>query len=348
DGKPETVHVKNTGRCKELLLPDTVVYLEESGNPARRTKYDLVAVEKVPQKAGPGSGAGVGDSEIPCDGRGTIGDSAAAGVRGAVCAGRGTIGDSKAAGVCGVARDGRGTIGDSAAAGVCCAHERGGDIDVCGVSGAFSGSGNSGGRGTIGDSKAAGVCGPACDGRGTIGDSAAAGVCCAHERGGQNSLLVNMDSQAPNKVAQEWIRSHPELFPKITLLKPEYSLGDSRFDFYLEYDDETGRHHKKLIEVKGCTLEKDGAALFPDAPTLRGLKHMQELTSFQKQGEYEAMVLIIVQMRGCKYFAPNRETQPAFADALREAERAGVEVMAVECDIKPDSIEAGEFIEVRV
>lgn len=262
DGKTETVHVKNTGRCKELLLPDAVVYLEESGNPARRTKYDLVAVEKAPQKSGTCAegDAGVGD--------------------------------------CGQhASGGRGAIGDSKAAGVCFGHERGGRN-----------------------------CGPACD----------------------SPLLVNMDSQAPNKVAQEWILSHPELFPKITLLKPEYSLGDSRFDFYLEYDDKAGRHHKKLIEVKGCTLEKAGAALFPDAPTLRGLKHVQELTSFQKRGEYEAMVLIIVQMRGCKYFAPNRETQPAFGDALHEAKRAGVEVMAVECDIKPDSIEAGASIEVRV
>ncbi len=213
DGKEETVHVKNTGRCKELLIPGASVYLEESVNPARLTKYDLIAVEKV-----------------------------------------------------------------------------------------FSGTGE--------------------------------------------TVLVNMDSLAPNKVAAEWIRESRKYFPVLTKLKSEYALGDSRFDFYAEYQDENGKNHKKLIEVKGCTLERDAVALFPDAPTQRGLKHVRELTSFQASGEYECMILILVQMTGCRYFSPNRETQPSFADALVLAKEAGVDVLAIECLINPESMEAAKEIEV--
>lgn len=103
-----------------------------------------------------------------------------------------------------------------------------------------------------------------------------------------------------------------------------------------------------LIEVKGCTLEKDGIALFPDAPTLRGLKHVKELTLLAKRSEYECMVLIIVQMTGCKYFTPNRETHADFADALKEAKSSGVKIIAVECDVTPETLVAKEEIEVRV
>ncbi len=164
----------------------------------------------------------------------------------------------------------------------------------------------------------------------------------------QKTILINMDSQAPNKVAAEWIRENKTYFPKLRLLKPEFTLGDSRFDFYAEYEDNDGQHHKMLIEVKGCTLEKDGVALFPDAPTLRGLKHVRELTTFSKSGDYECMVLIIVQMKGCKYFTPNRETHPDFADALNEAKGSGVKIIAVECDVTPESLLAKDEIEVRV
>lgn len=219
EGKIQTVHVKNTGRCKELLVPDATVYLEESDNPARKTKYDLIAVEKV-------------------------------------------VTDERTA--------------------------------------------------------------------------------------SQKTILINMDSQAPNKVAAEWISNNKAYFPNLTLLKPEYTLGDSRFDFYAEYEDNDGLHHKSLIEVKGCTLEKDGVALFPDAPTLRGLKHVRELTTFSKSGDYECMVLIIVQMKGCKYFTPNQETHPDFADALKEAKAAGVKIIAVECDVTPDTLLAKDEIEVRL
>ena len=217
--KIQTAHVKNTGRCKELLVPDTTVYLEESDNPARKTKYDLIAVEKV-------------------------------------------VTDER--------------------------------------------------------------------------------------RASQKTILINMDSQAPNKVAEEWIRENKTFFPKLTLLKPEFTLGDSRFDFYADYEGNDGQHHKMLIEVKGCTLEKDGVALFPDAPTLRGLKHVRELTTFSKSGDYECLVLIIVQMKGCKYFTPNRETHLDFADALKKAKTTGVKIIAVECDVTPESLVADKEIEVRV
>ena len=214
EGKIQTVHVKNTGRCKELLVPNATVYLEESDNPVRKTKYDLIAVEKIVNA--------------------------------------------------------------------------------------------------------------------------------------QESLLINMDSQAPNKVAAEWIRENKTYFSKLTLLKPEFTLGDSRFDFYAEYEDNNGLHHKSLIEVKGCTLEKDGVALFPDASTLRGLKHVREISALSKSGEYECMVLIIVQMKGCKFFTPNRETHADFADALKEAKAAGVKIIAVECEVTPDTLLTKDEIEVRV
>ena len=213
EGKIQTVHVKNTGRCKELLVPDATVYLEESDNPVRKTKNDLIAVEKIVNA--------------------------------------------------------------------------------------------------------------------------------------QEPLLINMDSQAPNKVAAEWISDSKAYFPTLTLLKPEFTLGDSRFDFYAEYEDDDGLRHKSLIEVKGCTLEKDGIALFPDAPTLRGLKHVREFTALSKSGDYECMVLIIVQMKGCKFFTPNRVTHADFADALKEAKTAGVKIIAVECEVTPDTLLAKDEIEVN-
>ena len=239
DGKIQTVHVKNTGRCKEFLVPNATVYLEESDNPVRKTKYDLIAVEKVitEQKASLTSNATAPQNPT-------------------------------------VSQD--------------------------------------------------------------------------HLSPPQPTLLINLDSQAPNKVAAEWICKNKTYFRKFTLLKPEYTLGDSRFDFYAEYIDQAARPHKALIEVKGCTLEQDGVALFPDAPTPRGLKHVRELTALSKSGDYECMILIIVQMKGCKYFTPNRKTHADFADALKKAKAAGVKIIAVECDVTPDSLIAGDEIEVRV
>lgn len=148
----------------------------------------------------------------------------------------------------------------------------------------------------------------------------------AVDKGG---LLINMDSQAPNHVAAEYM---PALLPGLTLLRPETRYGSSRFDFYAEADGE-----RWFIEVKGVTLERDGAALFPDAPTQRGTKHLKELAACAAQG-YRACVLFIIQMRGVARFLPNRETDPAFASALAEAAESGVRVEAVDCAVTPESL----------
>jgi len=192
EGRVETVHVKNTGRCRELLLPGRTVWLTEGANPARKTRYDLVAVD----------------------------------------------------------RDG---------------------------------------------------------------------------------LLINMDAQAPNKVFAEWAGAGG-FVPGITLLRPETAWGSSRFDFYWEAGARRG-----FCEVKGCTLEEDGLALFPDAPTQRGVKHLRELAACLGEG-YEAAVCFVLQMKGCRVFRPNGRTHPAFAGALRDAAHAGVRVLAVDCLVTPDSL----------
>ncbi len=192
NGGVEIVHVKNTGRCRELLLPGRTVWLEGGENPARKTKYDLVAVDK-------------------------------------------------------------------------------------------------------------------------------------------DGLLVNMDAQAPNKVFAEWAEAG-HFADNLTLLRPETKWGSSRFDFYFEAGERRG-----FVEVKGVTLEVDGHAYFPDAPTERGVKHLRELVEAKKQG-YEAAVCFVIQMAGMKSFSPNDATHPAFGQALREAYAAGVEVLAVECDVTPDSL----------
>lgn len=192
EGAEETVHVKNTGRCRELLIPGRTVWLEESGNPARKTKYDLVAVDK-------------------------------------------------------------------------------------------------------------------------------------------DGLLVNMDAQAPNKVFAEWAEAG-RFTDGMTLLRPETTWGSSRFDFYFEAGERKG-----FVEVKGVTLEADGHAYFPDAPTERGVKHLRELMEAKKRG-YEAAVCFVIQMAGMRVFSPNDATHPRFGQALREAYAAGVEVLAVGCAVTPDSL----------
>lgn len=220
DGRVETVHVKNTGRCRELLVPGCTVYLEGNANPARKTKYDLVAVEKL----------------RPC----------------------------------------------------------------------------------------------------------------------LPPLLINMDAQAPNRVFGEWMAAGLGAalgLPRPTLLRPETAWGNSRFDFYWEQtnvsrethrsegplcgDPEAGR--RGFVEVKGCTLEEDGLALFPDAPTQRGVKHLRELIACHEAG-YEAAVCVVVQMAGMTAFSPNDRTHPEFGAALRDAAAAGVRVLAVECAAAPDSL----------
>ena len=196
--KIEIVHVKNTGRCKELLIPGCKVYLEKTNNPNRKTKFDLIAVEKIYPE----------NSENP-----------------------------------------------------------------------------------------------------------------------NKKLLVNMDSQLPNKVAHEWLRTQGYSF-----IKPEFSFGKSRIDFYIEKDDK-----KFLMEVKGCTLEIDGIGYFPDAPTERGVKHLEELILASQQG-YNCKIAFVIQMEGITEVRGNATTHPEFATTLQKAKDAGVEVLFLCCRVLPDEV----------
>ncbi len=202
EGERVVCHVKNTGRCRELLTSGAAVYLERAENPARKTPYDLIAVEK--------------------------------------------------------------------------------------------------------------------------GD-----------------LLINMDAQAPNKVFGEWAAAG-RFLPGLTALRPEFTWEDSRFDFRLE--DHLG---PCFVEVKGVTLEQDGLALFPDAPTERGVKHLRGLRRAVEQG-YRAAVFFVVQMKGPRLFRPNDDTHPAFGQALREAAAAGVGVYAWDCAVTPESLTLDAPVEVAL
>lgn len=206
NGKEEIVHVKNTGRCKELLTPKARVILQDSMNPARKTRYDLIAVYKP-----------------------------------------------------------------------------------------------------------------------TLG-------------------WVNIDSQVPNKVVNEWLVKENELFPGKTLIKPEKTFGKSRVDFYLECQgEEKSEFRKILIEVKGCTLEREKEGYFPDAPTERGTKHLKELAEAVKQG-YEACIAFVIAMPEVTVVHPNQETDPSFTKAMKEAMDTGVKVLYLPCKVTPDSIEITDVI----
>ncbi len=152
----------------------------------------------------------------------------------------------------------------------------------------------------------------------------------------KGDLLINMDSQAPNQVFREYAQSG-EFVENLSLLKGEQRFGNSRFDFYYEYYLD-GILRKGYVEVKGVTLEEDGVACFPDAPTLRGVKHIGELIEAQKQG-FETGICFIIQMAGMRYLCPNDVTHPAFGDALRQAEKAGVKVFALSCLVEPDLLQ---------
>ena len=206
DGKEETVHVKNTGRCKELLVDNARVYLSVSDNPARKTKYDLVAVEKVTDRG---------------------------------------------------------------------------------------------------------------------------------------ALLINMDSQIPNDAVAEWLPISG-LFSENAVVRREYTFGKSRFDFFVQDADK-----KAFIEVKGVTLENDGIVSFPDAPTERGVKHIEELISALEQG-YESYIVFVVQMKGVVEFRPNRERHPQFADVLKKADEAGVKIVAVDCLVAADEMKIDSEIKVNL
>lgn len=157
----------------------------------------------------------------------------------------------------------------------------------------------------------------------------------------KNGQVVNMDSQIPNKVAEEWIREG-HLFPKDAHIRPETRFGNSRFDLYLE-DGE----RKMFLEVKGVTLEEEGVARFPDAPTERGVKHIEELMACKEAG-FEAGILFVIQMKKIRYLEPNDRTHPEFGAALRRAKDAGVQILAVDCLVTPDFITADKEIEVKL
>lgn len=202
-GRREVCHVKNTGRCKELLVPGAKVYLTRSDNPNRKTAFDLIAVMK-------------------------------------------------------------------------------------------------------------------------------------------GERLINMDSQLPNDAAFEWVAAQKEELG-IEELKREVRHGNSRFDLWGRKKD--GREF--FIEVKGVTLEEDGVVRFPDAPTERGIKHVDELAECVKEG-YGAAILFVIQMEQVKWFEPNMVTHPAFGEALKRAGDQGVCIKAVNCKVKPEEMYILKEVEVRL
>jgi len=147
----------------------------------------------------------------------------------------------------------------------------------------------------------------------------------------KGDMLVNMDSQAPNIAFGEWAKCSG-FIEELIELRPETTHGDSRFDYYYN-----SRNSSGFIEVKGVTLENDGVVCFPDAPTIRGAKHLRGLISCLDEG-YGAYAVFVVQMSGMKYFTPNAETDPEFARALHDAYEAGVKIIALECSVTPDTM----------
>ncbi len=143
-----------------------------------------------------------------------------------------------------------------------------------------------------------------------------------------NGLLFNIDSQAPNKAVREWLDNQD--YDKVV---PEFTYGESRIDFYMERGKD-----RYLMEVKGCTLEKDGIGYFPDAPTERGVKHVRELIKATKSG-YKAVLAFVIQVDGIKEVRPNIETHLEFGEALNEAKAAGVEILFLTCHVEPDMME---------
>ena len=242
NGTEEICHVKNTGRCRELLVPGCTVYCAVSDNPQRKTKFDLIAVEKAV------------DNQSFADKQNVAANNASS-------------------------------------------------VSVSNDALTSNGKSNTG------------------PGR---------------------TLLVNMDSQAPNAAAKEWLQSEASPFGKLDVIKPECKYGNSRFDFYLEKE-----KRKIFLEVKGVTLEDNGVVLFPDAPTERGIKHLQELIRCHAEG-FETCVLFVVQMENALYFTPNRKTHPQFADALCEAQNAGVQLLAYTCKVTPDEMKINKELEISL
>ena len=156
----------------------------------------------------------------------------------------------------------------------------------------------------------------------------------------KGNRLINMDSQAPNTAAKEWLLAGG--LGKVKNLRPETVSGDSRFDFSFTLDGK-----QCFLEVKGVTLETDGVCAFPDAPTQRGVKHLQGLTEAAKEG-FGAYVLFVIQMEGVQYLHPNDVTDPAFGAALRQAKRAGVQVLAMDCLVTENTMQIHSPVEIRL
>ena len=157
----------------------------------------------------------------------------------------------------------------------------------------------------------------------------------------KGDIMVNMDSQAPNKAVGEWL-SDGGLFSDVKLIRPECKYGNSRFDFYVEYEDK-----KAFIEVKGVTLENEGVVSFPDAPTERGSKHLRELCACIKDG-YEAYVIFVIQMKGVLYFTCNAEQDPVFAQTLKKAHNEGVRILAYDCLVTEDEMKIEDKVKVKI
>ena len=166
-------------------------------------------------------------------------------------------------------------------------------------------------------------------------------VAVENQRQGRAPLRINMDSQAPNDAAGEWLPISG-LFSDGAVIRREVKFGDSRFDFYVE----DGRR-KAFVEVKGVTLEENGVALFPDAPTERGVKHLRELCRAVEAG-YEAYLLLVIQMKDIRLFRPNAATHPAFADSLREAAGQGVHILAMDCLVTPEGMTVDKPVTVQL
>ena len=153
--------------------------------------------------------------------------------------------------------------------------------------------------------------------------------------------LINIDSQAPNKVFGEWVKTS-DYFGKLKSVKAEQKFQSSRFDFLLETEE-----RQIFVEVKGVTLEQNGVVLFPDAPTERGVKHIKELQSAVAEG-FGAAICFVVKLDGAKYFTPNKSTHPEFYDALKSAKTAGVDILCVDCRVTPDSLKIKGFVPVKL
>lgn len=153
--------------------------------------------------------------------------------------------------------------------------------------------------------------------------------------------LLNMDANAPNRIFGEYVRAG-RFLREWSVIRPETTHGDSRFDFYLE-----SPGHRLFAEVKGVTLEDDGVMRFPDAPTERGVKHLEGLARCVQEG-YEAWAVFVIQTEDVRWMEPNRRTHPAFADAMRQAAQAGVHLLALDCHTEPDRLEICRPVEIRL